>query len=104
MKNCKDTVLTSNIENLRCKILSEEVRLKSYIGNDYIIWHSRKEKTIGTETVSGTDYVFSMFCFIHPIAYQSIYDKTTQWLREMAYLIISLPYKLENLRLGSPWS
>lgn len=98
MRNCKDAVLTSIVENLRCKILSEEVRLKGYIGNGYIIWHSGKEKTIGTETA------FSMFCFIHPIAYQSIYDKTTQWLREMAYLIISLPYKLEDLRLGSPWS
>lgn len=69
MRNYLETVLTSNIENLRYKILSEEVRLKGYIGNDYVIWHSRKEKTIGIETVSRTGYVFSMFCFIHPIAY-----------------------------------
>lgn len=69
MRNFLETVLTSNIENLRYKILSEEVRLKGYIGNDYIILHSRKEKTIEVETVSRTGYVFSMFCFIHHIAY-----------------------------------
>lgn len=101
MRNCKDTVLTSNIENLRCKILSEEDRLKSCIGNYYVIWHSRKEKTIRTETVSGTGYICSMFCFIHPITCHLF---MIRWVREMAYLITSLPCKLEDPKLGRPFS